>query len=88
MDFAEELYIGKSIADVEAVVSLLKDGTEPAGVFCVCKKENGRFRYEIMSSAELLKEHNRDKYTVYGLAAGKRESFELLRFMLEDRHEY
>ena len=44
--------------------------------------------YEIMSSKELLKERNRDKYTVYGIAAGKYEAFELLRYMLEDRHEF
>ena len=56
MKFTDELYVGKSIADTAAVVGLLKDGKAASGVFCVCKKENGKFLYEIMESTELLKE--------------------------------
>lgn len=59
-----------------------------SGVFCVCKKENGKFLYEIMESTELLKERNRDKYTVYGIAGGKREAFEVFRTMVEDTNAY
>ncbi|MCD8036045.1 MAG: hypothetical protein LUE88_01485 [Clostridiales bacterium] len=88
MEFSEELYIGKSITDEASVVYMLKNGKVPAGIFCVCKKDNGRFLYEIVSAHELLKDRNKDRYTVYGIAAGKQESFELLRFILEDRHEY
>lgn len=88
MNFAEELYIGKSIADVSLAVYMLKNGETPVGVFCVCKKDNGKFLYEILSAAELLKERNKNRYTVYGIAAGKHEAFELLRTIVEDRHEY
>ncbi len=88
MDFSEELYIGKSIADVGSVVYMLKNGETPVGVFCVCKKDNGRFLYEILSARELLRERNKDRYTVCAIAAGKREAFEVLRSMVEDRHEY
>ena len=89
MEFSKELYIGKSISDISSAVYMLKNGIEASGIFCICKKNNnGRFMYEIMSSGELLKERNKNKYTVYGIAAGKHESFELLRYMLEDRHEF
>lgn len=88
MKFFEELYIGKSITDIEEDVSMLKRGESRFGLMCVCKNENGRFLYEILSSRELLKERNTDKYIVYGLAVGKREVFELLRYIMEDRHEY
>ena len=89
MEFFNELYIGKDIADIDLIVYMLKNVKEPAGIFCICKKNNGgKFMYEIMSSKELLKERNRDKYTVYGIGAGIYEAFELLRYMLEDRHEF
>lgn len=88
MKFADELYVGKSIVDTASVVRLLNDGKTASGVFCICKKDSGKFLYEIMDSFELLKQRNRDKYTVYGIAAGKRESFELLRFILEDTNAY
>lgn len=88
MKFAGEIYVGKSIEDTASVVALLKKGERASGVFCLCKKDGGRFSYEIMDTSELLKERNRDKYTVYGIAAGKREAFELLRFMLEDTNAY
>ena len=88
MKFTDELYVGKSIADTAAVVGLLKDGKAASGVFCVCKKENGKFLYEIMESTELLKERNRDKYTVYGIAGGKREAFEVFRAIVEDTNAY
>ena len=66
MEFFNELYIGKDIADIDLIVYMLKNVKEPAGIFCICKKNNGgKFMYEIMSSKELLKERNRDKYTVY-----------------------
>ena len=88
MEFWDELYIGKSIADIQPIVCLLNNGEAPSGVFCACKKDDGRFLYEIMSSNELLKSRNNEHYTVYGLAAGKREAFEVLRYIVEDRHEY
>ena len=96
MEFFNELYIGKDIADIDLIVYMLKNVKEPAGIFCICKKNNGgKFMYEIMSSDEairLIRDGDcicvRDKYTVYGIAAGKYEAFELLRYMLEDRHEF
>ena len=88
MKFFEELYIGKSITDIEEDISLLKRGESRFGLMCVCKNENRKFLFEILSSRELQKERNADKYTVYGLAIGKREAFELLRYILEDRNEY
>ena len=89
MEFFNELYICNDISEIGVIVYMLKNGKEPAGIFCICKKNNGgKFMYEIMSSKELLKEINRDKYTVYGIAGGKYEAFELLRYMLEDRHEF
>lgn len=88
MEFFEELYIGKGINDVSSIVYMLNHNEEPSGIFCVCKNKNGRFLYEILSSKEILKYRNRDKYVIYGIAAGKRDSFELLRYILEDRHEY
>ena len=41
-----------------------------------------------MDTRELIKESNRDKYTVYGIAAGKREAFEVLRTIVEETHAY
>ena len=55
MRFAEELYVGKSIEDTAAVVSLMEMGITAPGVFCVCVRDNGRFLYEIMSSGQLLR---------------------------------
>lgn len=88
MKFADELYVGKTIYDTASVISLMKEGKTASGVFCVCRKENGKFSYEIMDTRELLKERNRDKYTVYGIAAGKREAFEVLRTIVEETHAY
>ena len=88
MRFAEELYVGKSIEDTAAVVSLMEMGITAPGVFCVCVRDNGRFSYEIMSAGQLLTERNAGKYTVIGVAGGKREAFELLRFILEDTNAY
>ena len=85
MRFAEELYVGKSIEDTAAVVSLMEMGITAPGV---CVRDNGRFSYEIMSSGQLLTERNAGKYTVIGVAGGKREAFELLRFILEDTNAY
>ena len=48
-------------------------GITAPGVFCVCVRDNGRFSYEIMSSGQLLTERNAGKYTVIGVAGGKRE---------------
>ena len=87
MEFADELYLGGSIRDEKSVISMLKAGQKPSGVFCVCKNINKRFMYEILSAGELLKERNKGKYKIYGLAAGKREAFEVLRCMLEDENE-
>ena len=57
MEFFNELYIGNDISDIGVIVYMLKNGKEPAGIFCICKKNNGgKFMYEIMSSKELLKE--------------------------------
>lgn len=88
MEFAEELYIGRSIINVGVVVKMLKKGDIPHGVFCVCSNENGKYRYEIMSSHELLKERNALNYKVLGIAAGKREAFEVVRSIVEESHEF
>ena len=49
MKFFEELYIGKSITDIEEDISLLKRGESRFGLMCVCKNENRKFLYEILS---------------------------------------
>ena len=56
MEFFNELYIGKDIADIDLIVYMLKNVKEPAGIFCICKKNNGgKFMYEIMSSKDRLR---------------------------------
>lgn len=89
MEFAEEVYVGRSIIDADTVVQLLKRGCIAYGVFCVCTKKNGKFLYEVMSCRELLKERNNtSEYTVRGIAAGKSEAFEVVRTMVEDCHDF
>lgn len=88
MEFAEDLYVGKSIIDVGVVVEMIKDGNIPHGVFCVCSKKNGKYHYEIMSCRELLKVRNVSNYKVLGIAAGKMEAFEVFRCMVEESHEF
>ena len=88
MDFSEELYIGNSIKDADIVISMLKKGKTLSGVFCICKKDNGKFMYEILSATELQKERNKNRYEVFGIALGKKEALEVLRFMVEEKHEY
>ena len=88
MDFAETIYKGKSITDLKRIILMLEDECEPLGVFCVCKKKSGKFLYEIMSARQLLKDRNEGLYTVYGVAAGKREAFEVVKAILEDTNEF
>jgi len=88
MEFAEELYISKSIINVRAIVEMLRNGDIPHGVFCVCIKKNGKYRYEIMSCRELLKHRHVSDYMVLGLAAGKSEAFEVVRSIVEESHEF
>ena len=88
MNFAEELYIGTSIIDADIVINMLKNGRALSGIFCICKKDNGKFMYEILEARELLAERNKNRYKVFGIATGKNEALEVLRYMVEDRHEY
>ncbi len=88
MEFAEELYVSKSIIDVGAIVEMLRNGDVPRGIFCVCSNNNGKYRYEIMSCYELLKQRNVSDYKVFGFAAGKKDAFEVFRSMVEESHEF
>jgi len=88
MEFAEELYISKSIINTGLIISMLKNGNIPYGVFCVCSESDGKYRYEIMSCRELLKDKNIVRYKVLGLAAGKFEAYEVVRAIVEDGHDF
>lgn len=88
MEFAEELYVGKSIINVGAIVKMLRNGDIPHGVFCVCSKKNGKYKYEIMSCHELLSQKHILAYKVLGFGLGKKEAFEIVRTMVEESHEF
>lgn len=85
MEFIEEPYIGKSITDLETIFYSLKRRIPVMNIYCICISEESQFLLEIMSSKELYHQRNQNKkYCIAGIAQGKKEAYDLVRYMVEN----
>ncbi|MBQ4347003.1 MAG: hypothetical protein IJC39_00965, partial [Firmicutes bacterium] len=61
----------------EALFSLLRNEA-PNGVYCLCRRADGKFFCEIMSARELFTERNKKHdYEVFGAARGRNCAYAL-----------
>ncbi len=89
MEFIRELYIGEKVQSLGVVLYALKRNIAAEGIYCICFCEGGSSFLEILSSRELVKERcQKRKYTVLGLALGRREAYDLLRYILQDLEDH
>ena len=87
MRLIENLFAAGNVTEPETVVYSLRRDIPVLHLYCIVLFED-RNRLEILSSKDLFQERNKNRPAVIaGVAMGKREAYDLLRFMAEDAVE-
>ncbi|KAF5084208.1 hypothetical protein DSECCO2_80750 [anaerobic digester metagenome] len=84
MRLAEELFVSENISDLGTVIYALKKTIPLPRLYCILFifKKN---RYEIISSWQLCKgRFPQTESIVVGVANGRRETYELMAYILEE----
>ncbi len=85
MRYAQNLYIGESLTNVEHIKKLLAKRIYVYGVYLLCVNVGSANLLEIFSCNEVFKTVNRNKdYLVIGITEGKKEAFLLFKKIVED----
>lgn len=85
MNFIEEIYVGENVGDIHTVIYALNRKIPILNVYCICIELYSKFLIEIISSYEISKHHNRfENHTIIGIAEGKKEANDLVRFIIQD----
>lgn len=85
MNFIEEIYVGETVKDIQTIVYALNRRIPILNVYCICMELYSKFLIEIVSSYEISKRyHKYEGYTIIGIAEGKKEANDLVRFIIQD----
>lgn len=84
MKLIDNLFVAGNVTDLETVVYSLRRSIPVLHLYCIVLFED-KNRLEILSSRDLFHERNKNRPgLIVGVAMGRREAIDLLRFMTED----
>lgn len=84
MKLIDNLFVAGNVTDLEMVVYSLRRSIPVLHLTCIVLFED-KNRLEILSSRDLFHERNKNRPgLIVGVAMGRREAIDLLRFMTED----
>ena len=84
MKLIDNLFVAGNVTDLEMVVYSLRRSIPVLHLTCIVLFED-KNRLEILSSRDLFHERNKNRAgLIVGIAMGRREAIDLLRFMTED----
>ena len=84
MKLIDNLFVAGNITDLETVIYSLRRSIPVLHLTCIVLFED-KNRLEILSSRDLFHERNKNRPgLIAGIAMGRREAIDLLRFMTED----
>ena len=84
MKLIDNLFVAGNVTDLETVVYSLRRSIPVLHLTCIVLFED-KNRLEILSSRDLFHERNKNRPAqIVGVAMGRREAIDLLRFMTED----
>lgn len=84
MKLIDNLFVAGNVKDMETVVYSLRRSIPVLHLYCIVLFED-KNRLEILTSRDLFHERNKNRPAqIAGIAMGRREAVDLLRFMTED----
>jgi len=83
--YSKKMYVSPNIGNINEVKEILNSKTALYNIYIICISKNNKNLFEIIHSTEIFKSIYRNKkFTIVGLANGKKDSFNLLVNIIED----
>ncbi|MEA4815354.1 MAG: hypothetical protein VB120_00625 [Lachnospiraceae bacterium] len=83
METVSDIFVSGNIKDINTATYGIEKNIPVLGLFCICRKKNMLFKIEIIKHSELLKNRNKERYIILGIAMGKKDAYALLSHIYE-----
>ena len=85
MKLADQLYVAEGIEDLGTIIYCFNRNMPVFNIYCIVTEPLSENTAQIIRSGELFTEKykNRD-FTIVGIGAGKRQTFDLLRHIIQE----